>query len=307
MPCVTLPVLYPKTIVAGLALTGVTLGLFAYTVFLRRPWFGQLSYEHHQWLTANTLRFARNWHTEGHWALGLALLDEPKSIEFPTLVSRDPYVSYPPGFVLTAYAYGVLRDGEPTIRAIMEWNLIDHALIALMLGATAFLVLRRLRLDRAPAAFLATAPPALALLSPGPLYWYQNVYFADQAVLLPFTLFVFLEALRDAFPAARPACDRWLVLITAWGVACDWLFVCLLAVAYVKRLVDGDIPLPWRSLKRWLLRSVRFGLGGLVTLLLFFAQLYVLGMLPRLKERFLERIGATEVNANLTERFNAVF
>lgn len=299
--------LHPKTLIAGLALVGVTLGLFAYTAHLRRPWFGRLSYEHHQWLTANTLRFANNWHAEGPWALRFALLNEPKSVEFPTLESRNPYVSYPPGFVLTAYAYSALRDGEPTARSLMEWNLINHALIALTLGATTFLVLRRLGLGRASATLLAAMSPALALLLPGPLYWHQNVYFADQAVLLPFALFVFLEALRDTVPAARPACDRWLALTSIWGVACDWLFVCLLAVAYAKRLAEGDIPLPWSSPKGWLLRSARFGWGGLVALALFFAQLGVLGMLPRLKERFLERIGATEVNAELTGRFNAIF
>ncbi|OYT72905.1 MAG: hypothetical protein CFK52_03650 [Chloracidobacterium sp. CP2_5A] len=299
--------LHPRTLVAGAILAGVTLGLFAYTVHLRRPWFGQLSYEHHQWLTANTLRFARNWRAEGPWTLRFALLNEPRSVEFPTLTSRNPYVSYPPGFVLTAYAYGALREGELTARGLMEWNLVNQALIALTLGATTLLVLRRLGLGRAAATLLGTIPPSLALLLPGPLYWHQNVYFADQAVLLPFVLFVFLEALRDAFPAARSACDRWLALTSAWGVACDWLFVCLLAVAYAKRLANGDIPLPWSSPKGWLLRSARLGLGGLVALALFFAQLYALGMLPRLKERFLERIGATPVNAELTGRFSEIF
>lgn len=285
----------------------VALGVFAYTVEARRPWFGRLSFEHHQWLTANTLRFARAWHTEGPWTLYFALLNEPKSVEFPTLTSRNPYVSYPPGFVLSAYLYGVLRDGEPTVRSVMEWNLINHVLIALTLGVVSFLALRRLGLDRVTVTLLASVPLVLELLLPGSLYWHQNVYFADQAVLLPFVLFVLLEALRDAFPPARAGCDRWLALVMAWGVACDWLFLCLTAVAYVKRLTTGDLPLPWVNPRRWLWQSVRFGLGGLVVLLLFFVQLCALGMLPRLQARFLERIGATDVNADFTGRFNQIF
>ncbi len=299
--------LHPKSLAACLVLLGFTLGLFAYTVQVRRPWFGKLSFEHHQWLTANTLRFARAWHTEGPWTLRFALLNEPRSVEFPTLLSRNPYVSYPPGFVLTAYAYSLVSEGAPTVSSLMSWNLINHGLIAVALGGLSLLVLRRLGLDRGTATLLAAVPPTLELLLPGPLYWHQNVYFADQAVLLPYVLFILLEAIRDAYPSARAGSHWWQALTMAWGLACDWLFVCLVGVAYVKRLATGDIPPPWSNTKAWWWRNLQFGAGGLLTLGLFFVQLTFLGMLPRLKERFLERIGATDVNADFTARFNIIF
>lgn len=299
--------LHPKSLAACLVLLGFTVGLFAYTVQARRPWFGKLSFEHHQWLTANTLRFARAWHAEGPWALRFALLNEPRSVEFPTLLSRNPYVSYPPGFVLTAYAYSLVSEGAPTVSSLMSWNLINHGLIAVALGGLSLLVLRRLGLDRGTSTLLATVPPTLELLLPGALYWHQNVYFADQAVLLPYVLFILLEAIRDAYPSARASSNWWQALTMAWGLACDWLFVCLVGVAYVKRLATGDIPPPWSSVKAWWWRSLQFGAGGLLALSLFFVQLAFLGMLPRLKERFLERIGATDVNADFTARFNAIF
>ncbi|MGQ9898240.1 MAG: hypothetical protein ACUVR8_11870 [Acidobacteriota bacterium] len=154
---------------------------------------------------------------------------------------------------------------------------------------------------------LAALPPMLELLLPGPLYWHQNVYFADQAVLLPYVLFILLEAVRDAYPLARARCEQQQALTMAWGVACDWLFVCLVGIAYVKRLATGDIPWPWSNVKEWSRRSLWFGSGGLVALGLFFTQLAILGMLPRLQARFLERIGATDVNADFTARFNAMF
>ncbi len=223
-------------------LLGFIVGLFAYTVHARRPWFGKLSFEHHQWLTANTLRFARAWHAEGPWTLGFALLNEPQSVEFPTLLSRNPYVSYPPGFVLTAYAYSLVSEGAPTVSSLMGWNLINHGLIAVVLGTLSLIVLRRLGLDRGTATMLAAVPPTLELLLPGPLYWHQNVYFADQAVLLPYVLFILLEVIRDAYPSARTSSTWWQVLVIAWGIACDWLFVCLVGFAYLKRLSTGDIP-----------------------------------------------------------------
>ncbi len=299
--------LHPKSLAACLVLLGFTVGLFAYTVHARRPWFGKLSFEHHQWLTANTLRFARAWHAEGPWTLRFALLSEPQSVEFPTLLSRNPYVSYPPGFVLTAYAYSLVSEGVPTVSSLMSWNLINHGLIAVALGSLSLLVLRRLGFDRGTATLLAAVPPTLELLLPGPLYWHQNVYFADQAVLLPYVVFILLEAIGDAYPSARASSNRWQVVIMAWGSACDWLFVCLVGIAYVKRLAAGDIPLPWSNVKTWWWRSLRFGMGGLLALGLFFIQLVFLGMLQRLKERFLERIGATDVNADFTARFNAIF
>ncbi len=299
--------LHPKSLAACLVLLGFIVGLFAYTVHARRPWFGKLSFEHHQWLTANTLRFARAWHAEGPWTLGFALLNEPQSVEFPTLLSRNPYVLYPPGFVLTAYAYSLVSEGAPTVSSLMGWNLINHGLIAVVLGTLSLIVLRRLGLDRGTATMLAAVPPTLELLLPGPLYWHQNVYFADQAVLLPYVLFILLEVIRDAYPSARTSSTWWQVLVIAWGIACDWLFVCLVGFAYLKRLSTGDIPWPWLNVKAWWWRSLQFGMGGLLVLGLFFVQLTFLGMLPRLKGRFLERIGATEVNADFTARFNTIF
>ncbi len=243
--------LHPKSLAACLVLLGFIVGLFAYTVHARRPWFGKLSFEHHQWLTANTLRFARAWHAEGPWTLGFALLNEPQSVEFPTLLSRNPYVSYPPGFVLTAYAYSLVSEGAPTVSSLMGWNLINHGLIAVVLGTLSLIVLRRLGLDRGTATMLAAVPPTLELLLPGPLYWHQNVYFADQAVLLPYVLFILLEVIRDAYPSARTSSTWWQVLVIAWGIACDWLFVCLVGFAYLKRLSTGDISWPWLNVKAW--------------------------------------------------------
>lgn len=299
--------LHPKSLAALLGLLAFTLTTFAYTVHVRRPWYGKLSFEHHQWLTANTLRFAHAWYAESPWMLRFALLNEPQSAEFPTLLSRNPYVSYPPGFVLTAYAYSLVTEGSPTIQSLMSWNLINHGLIAVTLGSLSLLILRRLGFDRSPATLLAAVPPTLELLLPGPLYWHQNVYFADQAVLLPYILFILLESIRDAYPSTRTRSDWWQALTMAWGLACDWLFVCLVTVVYVKRLATGDIPRPWSQTKTWCLSSLRFGIGGLVVLGLFFIQLAFLGMLPRLKSRFLERIGATDINADFTARFNAIF
>ncbi len=78
----------------------ITSIVFTYTVEIRELWFGGLSDGRHQRLTGSTLKFSEYWYQEGPVNLKSAMLENPRSIEFPALSSRDPYTSYPPGVVL---------------------------------------------------------------------------------------------------------------------------------------------------------------------------------------------------------------
>lgn len=75
------------------------LGLFATSVQLRAPWRGELGLRHHQWLTASTLLFSKNWYREGVVPLRMMMLKEPRSGEAQSIAERSPYVSFPPGAV----------------------------------------------------------------------------------------------------------------------------------------------------------------------------------------------------------------
>ncbi len=62
---------------------------FVYTVFLRRAWFAKPLIE---WVTAHSVCVTRNWIKEGAFNLRFMHILNPASIEFDTLLSRDPYV-----------------------------------------------------------------------------------------------------------------------------------------------------------------------------------------------------------------------
>lgn len=229
--------------------------LFAYTVELRAPWFGKLSLLHHQWLSGSTVKFTRNWYREGAFELRFLMLERPRSIESPDIASRQVYLSYPPGTLLPVYALARLAGREPDASLVMAWNLANQFLIALMLaGLTYWLLRERFRLDAASAVLAGLIPAVIYLLPPAPMYWHQNVFFSDQAVMLWFVAFVVLEGVRR-YPRQRTL-DRGLAVLQGGvmflGTLTDWLFVFVLAVAVLLRLVEGrlgrrPVEIAWRS------------------------------------------------------------
>jgi tetratricopeptide (TPR) repeat protein len=313
--------------VASLAL--LTLPLFVYTVHLRAPWFGTLSEDPwgHQWLTAGTVKFSRNWYREGIFHLRFTMLENPASIEFPTFQSRHAYASYPPVFALPVYALALLIGQEPSPGLAMGYNLANHCLVAWLLGVTAYVVLLRAGIPPLNGLLFAAACPCLDLLCPAPLYFHQNVYAMDAAVILPFVVCLLLESLRPA--VSQPSLSRLLAAVQ-WGVffvgyLTDWLFVFVGLVIYVKRLLLGEIgfrrdgvpgtgsffgplrappdsrpkaekcacPPATGSLKSLLRGSVWYWSPAVAAGSLFVIQLTYLGWWQTLYEHVRHRIGAT--------------
>ena len=223
----------------------ITAGLFAWTVQLRAPWFGTLSTApfYHQWLSGCTLKWSKNWYREGVFHDRFSLLENPPSIEFPTIESRVPYVSYPPGCVLPVYLLSCAMRQEPTVAMVMGWNLASHFLIAVLLGLIAYVALFRAGMSPWNALAFSISAPCLELFFPAPFYNHQNVYAMDMAVILPFVAALLLETLRSAAPKGR-----WLFAIDVllWcalfvGYLTDWLMVFVGITIYVKRLVLGEV------------------------------------------------------------------
>lgn len=281
-----------------LLLTALVAGVFAYTVQVRKPWFGVLGQGepnngHHQWLTASTMKFTRNWYRQGAWHLRFLMLENPASVEFPTLESRSIYCSYPPGCLLPIYAIARITHQEPAAGMIMTYNLANHFLIALLLALTVYLLLVRLSLPPINAALFAAIPPLIELLMPAPLYWHQNVYFTDQAVILPFVLLVFLEVFREAeMPRKRRiVLDILQGIVLFSGFFTDWFFVFVGVVLFAKRLLAGEIRLRPFS-KAFLPRSLTFWAGPALALGLFAWQLSAFHLWGVLFDRFRLRSSA---------------
>jgi len=275
-------------------LTAVTLSVFAYTVEIRRPYFGDLSEDPHghQWLTASTLIWAKNWYREGAFHLKFALLDNPKSIEFPTLASRAPYVSYPPGSTLPIHLLATLRGREPTPGLVMGYNLLNHLMIAWLLAVTVYVVLVYSGFAPIDAALFAVIPPLIELLSPGPIYFHQAVYAMDTAVLMPFALALFLEVAREKITHRRLALavDILQGIVFFFGYLTDWLFVLVGVTFFVKRLATGEISprAGWRPL---VVRSLIFWAPAAISAALFLMQVTYLDGWSTLLDRAAERTG----------------
>ena len=300
-----------KYIICILLLFSITFTVFQYTVQIREPWMGdQLNYNwignktgnDHQILTAETLKFTENWYREGPVNLRFAMLENPKSIEFPTLSSRTPYTSYLPGAIVPIYLISKLKGHDPTPSMIMKYNLINHFLIAFFLSLLIFFFLRQLNVDYINSFLFATLPIFLELLLPGPLYWHQNVFFSDQAVILPFVLFIFLEVIRQR------ATDKILMFINIfqyflmfYGILTDWFFVFVIFVVYIKRIFEGEISRV--SILNFLKNSLVYWAVPVTTVYLYILQLLLLGTFNQTVTNVLVRTGISADRIDYTHIF----
>lgn len=295
-----------KNIISVFLLFIITIGIFQYTVKIRKPWFGTLSAGHHQYNAGTTLRFSKNWYRESPLALKFGMIQNPKSIEFPTLLSRRPYTSYPPGAILPIYIISKLRRHEPTPSLLMKYNLLNHLFIAFFLSLIIFFFLVHLKFGYLNSLILSTVPISLELLLPAPLYWHQNVFFADQAVILPFVLFIFFEAIRGNIQNEKISKTTNFLqsLVLFYGFLTDWLFVFIAITVYIKRILNGEIK---KDIYSFTKTSVKYWFPGILALSLFTFQLYSLDGFPRIIGRFLFRsglgAGGEKYTANFYNRF----
>lgn len=281
-----------KNIILIFLLFIITAGIFQYTVGIRRPWFGTLSAGHHQWLSGSTLKFSKNWYTEGPLALKFGMIENPKSIESPTLESREPYPSYPPGAILPIYIIGKLRGHQPTPSLLMKYNLLNHFLIAFFLSLIIFFFLRHLNFSYWSSFILSIIPILLELLLPGPLYWHQNVFFTDQAIILPFVLFIFLEVIREDIKNKKifKIINILQALVLFYGVLTDWFFIFIALVVYVKRILNGEIKIG-KNIYLFIKTSLKYWFPAILSLFLFAIQLYSLNITTQIIKKFLFRTG----------------
>ena len=214
----------------------------------------------YEWHTASTLVFVNNWLHEGAWNLRFALLDAPRTIDRQDIDDRMFYPAYPPGSILPIYvlfrmvqASGLVDDfvhkrGKQLLM-IIAYNYLLHLLVAMLLCFTVFLLLRHLNFDRFNAGVLACIPAIIQFHNAHSLYWHHILYTFDQAVLLPYLAFVFLELLRmmQTSRAVKITVHTLQPLLMFYGVLTDWLFLFVALTVYGWRLLQGDIAWP-RSL-----------------------------------------------------------
>jgi hypothetical protein len=150
---------------------------------------------------------------------------------------------------------------------------------------------------------LATVPIYMYLMLPSPLYWHQNVFFSDQAVMLYVALFVALEV--TIYHGSGRTRKKWLnpaqQLLMFMGVLTDWFFIPLVVIVWLKRLVFGQLG---NDRGRAMVETLRFVLPALLALGLFAIQLLIQG--ANLWRLYIARGGFLEDDP-YAERFVGLF
>lgn len=268
---------------------GVTLyvAFFALTIGLRWRLLDQ-PYTAFEWITAHSQLIVDNWLENGFWnERGISFFNPP-SIEFPSLVSRHPYVSYPCGAQLPLFLVVKALGGRITSGFLHIWGLVWHGLIGLLLiGGLWFFDANGKEPERSFCAFL---PGYLWLGGRGPLTFFPTMWYADIVVLLPFVLVALAEVIV-VHALLRECHRRWITWslpgLIFWGMYTDWLFVPFCAVILLYRLLRlRDIRAVFPAFM-W-----QVAIPATVALACFFLQLFwVLGrpFVSALLERFLVR------------------
>ncbi len=264
--------------------------LFALSVYQRSDWFGATANDMTGALTTGTTLQAKQWHQEGPWHRWFIMYWEPDSIEYPTLESRTPYVSYPPGAILPIYLLGKFSPRGPTCELTMAYNLANQYCIGLVLALLVFFILRAMNFPLIVQCLTAVVPIILYFWMPSPFYEHLLGYFADQAIILPYALLVFLEVSRETTQSER--LKRWLPafqgLVLFWGFFTDWLFPFVALAVYLMRVARGQMgtrPIAFVKRSFWFWFPAGLALG------LYALQLYKVHAFTKLALRFIHRSG----------------
>jgi len=188
----------------------------------------------------------------------------------------------------------------------MYYNLFNHFLIAFLLSLTIFIFLRQINIDLINSFLFATLPIFLELLLPAPLYWHQNVFFADQAVILPFVLYIFLEVIIDGM---KNRYTRGLFilqnLILFYGFLTDWLFVFVALTVYLKRIFEGKIKFS-QKIRIFLKESFKFWLMPIMAVIIFLYQIFSFDRFAWVYNRVIFRTGITNNGVNVPSPYHFV-
>ncbi len=260
---------------------------FALTIGLRWPSFDQ-SYRQFEWNTAHSQVILDNWLENGFWnERGISIMNPP-AIEFPSLLSRQPYVSYPCGAQLPLFVLAKILGLPITFRFFQLWGLLWHGTIGVVfIAGLLILGVARPEPERSLGAFL---PGFFWLGGRGPLAIFPDQWFSEMAVVLPFLLVVLAEVMV-AHALVRKRYRQWITrllpVLVFWGMYTDWLFAPLCAVIVLYRLLrrhPGNAVLPslaWQIM-----------LPAASAIAIFLLQLFSVlgpGFLSALLDRFLLR------------------
>ncbi|MGE5549897.1 MAG: hypothetical protein ACM3ZC_05115 [Bacteroidota bacterium] len=131
------------------------------------------------------------------------------------------------------------------------------------------------------------------------MYWHQNVFFADQAVMLPFAAILYAEVLRDIQIDSR---KRKIISIIqaiffSYGVFTDWFMLIVCVFVYMKRIISKNITINIGFIKN----TFTFWLGPLISLAIFAVQLTYSHQWRQFVQKGTTRMGINNIWYNFEE------
>jgi len=289
------------------------------SLFASRATFGTLrDFTTHEWLSYHTLISMRAFEQWGFWELLGVSVVASKSYEWQEYDIRNLwkgdglYLSYPSLWLDIPYLIFKAIGWEISITNLHIYSLLTNRFLCSIIIFLLYQELSKLILNKSssqPDYEAKVIIPSLIgtvawLLTPAVLYWTQNVYFTDQAVILPVSS-IFLLAIKSDFKLHNLA--RWqkilLFFLTLVATGYDWyawtfLFCLVLIyfglsrdVAFSERF-KAVIPI----LSGWLLVGITF-----ICQLLYFKD-----GIPQIIRTVKERSFTNQSDTNL-ENFWQVF
>lgn len=117
------------------------------------------------------------------------------------------------------------------------YNLFNHLAISIILFLIIFQIIEYSKRINVLTIFFSLVPSIIYLFSIPTLYWHQNVFFTDQAVILPFVIFIYMELRYYQNKNLAVGNKLFLIFTVFWGTMTDWLFVFVIFISVILRMV----------------------------------------------------------------------
>ncbi|MFC1576789.1 hypothetical protein ACFL3N_00430 [Candidatus Omnitrophota bacterium] len=274
-----------KELLTAAALCLIIVLAFSYSVWLRKDLLGrELGYLEDD-LTAFSVIRTRNWLSSGALRSRFLLRRSPQSIEHDGLPAgeRDTYVSYPPGTYIPVFFIAKFFEIDDLITLYRIYNLFNHLIISLFIFLVMFQTIRYFRNIDPFTLFFSIAPSAIYLFNPMTMYYHQNVFGQDTAVMTPFVIFIYMEMRRFLFGRMNRLETMILAAIVFFGVLTDWLFVFIVFTAFVLRILSAPRPI---DIRRLIAGQSELIIPALLAMGLFFYQVLYSGLFHELLYKF---------------------
>ncbi|HTZ11248.1 MAG TPA: hypothetical protein VMD04_02565, partial [Candidatus Margulisiibacteriota bacterium] len=279
---------------------------FAYTVFIRRARFKMpLDSYNSGWCTAHSVCVTKNWIKEGAFNLRFMHVLNPASIEFDTLLSREPCVSYPPGTFIIVFLLAKILHIKDLIMLYQIYNLFNQLTISLLLFFIMFQIINYFGNINIFTIFFSIMPSITYLYLPPTLHWHQDGFFADQAVIMLFVIFIYLEMKYLLYGRLGAWSKLFFLSIVFLGMLTEWLFAFVVFVAFILRILF--VPRVKGGLKNLIIMNLNLIIPALLALAFFIYQVIPMGLLSTLITHYRNRTAGTGEDGVAINLFNQHF